>query len=605
MSKKKGHGKHRDDVLTGGPGNDKLSGHKGDDILIGGAGNDRLKGGKGDDVLTGGAGNDRIKAGRGDDTAIYNASENAGATDRYDGGSGNDTLVLQVTDEEWRSESFQADLTAFLEYLSGQAGHGHGRGHGHHHGHGKYFEFESLDLSVRRFEDIRLIVDGEEIDPATDPDDVPVLNEIIGTEGSDVLTGTASDDYISGLGGPIDYIYGSAGNDTIDGGAGNDVLLYSNLDHAISVNLADGTAVGGGKTDTISNIEMVVGTSYDDNLIGGNSDNDDYEYFVGGAGNDQIDGGSGFDEVGYTTSGSGIIYDGVAGTVVDGTGGTDTLLSIDRIRGSQNDDVFNGGNGDEYFVGLGGNDVFNGGGGYDRVNYHMDHQYGGDRGVVVYLGLGTGTDTFGDADTFDSIEIIRGSKFNDILVGGGDDDFEMFSGMEGHDTINGGSGYDEVSYQNEASAGGSGGVTVDLSMNTATDSFGDTDNLVSIESVRGTNFADTLAGDGGSNKLKGYGGNDFLNGRGGNDTLTGGSGDDFFIFGANNGHDTITDFTAGTGSEDTVNLTALNLGGLNDLLAIADDNGGTTDTTISFSSNDSVTLIGVQVSDLHQDDFIF
>ncbi len=80
-----------------------------------------------------------------------------------------------------------------------------------------------------------------------------------------------------------------------------------------------------------------------------------------------------------------------------------------------------------------------------------------------------------------------------------------------------------------------------------------TDTLTGIENLVGSNFNDTLTGDGASNRINGGLGHDVLNGGGGDDlligglgnnTLTGGSGADTFQWQAgNSGHDVITDFT--------------------------------------------------------------
>lgn len=68
-------------LLTGGPGNDTLSGDYADDVLFGGggadtlygfAGNDTLNGGDGNDVLMGGSGHNTLIGGAGLDTAHYN-----------------------------------------------------------------------------------------------------------------------------------------------------------------------------------------------------------------------------------------------------------------------------------------------------------------------------------------------------------------------------------------------------------------------------------------------------------------------------------------------------------------------------------------------------
>jgi Ca2+-binding RTX toxin-like protein len=58
--------------------------------------------------------------------------------------------------------------------------------------------------------------------------------------------------------------------------------------------------------------------------------------------------------------------------------------------------------------------------------------------------------------------------------------------------------------------------------------------LTGIERLVGSTFDDQLFGDGGDNELLG---------RQGNDVMTGGGGADHYLFGRQNGTDTITDFT--------------------------------------------------------------
>lgn len=45
-------------------------------------------------TFTSTSGNDRLTGGRGNDTFEYSQSANAGSHDVFDGGAGNDTLVL-------------------------------------------------------------------------------------------------------------------------------------------------------------------------------------------------------------------------------------------------------------------------------------------------------------------------------------------------------------------------------------------------------------------------------------------------------------------------------------------------------------------------------
>jgi Ca2+-binding RTX toxin-like protein len=98
---------------------------------------------------------------------------------------------------------------------------------------------------------------------------------ILGTPGSDTITGTkqrdvihglSGDDTIKGLGGQ-DVICGGTGNDTLNGGNGADVLL------------------GGGENDTLN------GRGGADVLDGGGGD----DILNGDSGNDALDGGAGTD----------------------------------------------------------------------------------------------------------------------------------------------------------------------------------------------------------------------------------------------------------------------------------------------------------------------
>lgn len=77
------------DALTGGNGNDTINGGAGIDTIVGNGGNDVINGGDGNDVIQGNAGDNVINGDAGDD-AITSAS----ATDTVDGGAGNDTVTV-------------------------------------------------------------------------------------------------------------------------------------------------------------------------------------------------------------------------------------------------------------------------------------------------------------------------------------------------------------------------------------------------------------------------------------------------------------------------------------------------------------------------------
>lgn len=95
---------------------------------------------------------------------------------------------------------------------------------------------------------------------------------------------------------------------------------------------------------------------------------------------------------------------------------------------------------------------------------------------------------------------------------------------------------------------------------------------------------------------------DQLQGLEGIDFLTGGAGNDQFLFLAGHGHDVITDFTAGAGSDDVLYLGELGITSVEDVLAVATQQGD--DTYIDFGNGDSLLLVGVTSSQLHQDDIL-
>ncbi|MCV2874618.1 calcium-binding protein, partial [Defluviimonas sp. WL0050] len=313
---------------------------------------------------------------------------------------------------------------------------------------------------------------------------------IPGTNLNDTLVGTNSADVIEGFDG-ADSLSGLNGDDEIYGGNGNDTIL-------------------GGAAD---------------------------DYLRGDAGNDTLDGGADFDQITYDSSTSGVVVNLALGTASDGLGGTDTLISIESVRGSMQADSITGDSGNNVLMGLQGNDTLDGGAGTgDMARYDRDSNYGGMSGVYVDLAAGTATDGFGDTDTLIGIERVRGSNFGDTIFGdsgdnilqGRDGDDEIFAGAgndeifgengsdylrgdAGNDTIDGGADGDQVTYENSAS-----GVVVNLATGTASDGFGGTDTLISIEDVRGSLHADSITGDSGDNTLIGLQGNDTLDGGAGN-----------------------------------------------------------------------------------------
>ncbi|NOD76776.1 MULTISPECIES: S-layer family protein [unclassified Ruegeria] len=125
----------------------------------------------------------------------------------------------------------------------------------------------------------------------------------------------------------------------------------------------------------------------------------------------------------------------------------------------------------------------------------------------------------------------------------------------------------------------------------------ETDILQSIENVVGSDDGDVIFGSDQTNVLNGSDGDDLLNGEGGDDVLIGGAGADTFQFGANFGNDVIEDFEVG--------LDQLQFGDFGPdfgaQVNVAQDGG---DAVISFGDEGSVRLVGINVAELNDDDFV-
>ena len=389
--------------------------------------------------------------------------------------------------------------------------------------------------------------------PVTDNigyDTLRSIERIVGTQYDDYYDarGFSSTSTNAGSNGIWNEFEGRGGNDTIMGN-GATRLVYSTSYVAVEVNMATGKAwaldpsvrnieeAQGTGEDSFSGVYQVVGSALGDRLVGGGVGrkygDTSVEGFVGGAGNDTIDGGGGWDEAYYWDAVSGITVDMrlATGQVQDGMGGTDTLIAIDLVGGSEFDDVMNGrDNGfssgqQESFAGGKGNDKIDGGGGYDEVIYTYKTST---TGAVVNLLTGQAQDGFGTVDTLSNIEGVEGSDLNDTLIGNADDN--RLDGRLGDDTLDGGGGTDWVEYNNVE-----GAVAVDLMAGKATGAAGN-DLLSNFENVIGSVYNDSLIGNAGNN---------LLHGNGGSDSLDGGAGVDTAVYNGNRADYTVTTTAAG------------------------------------------------------------
>lgn len=230
------------DQLFGGDGNDFLFGGKGNDLLFGGAGNDKLFAGKGNDFLDGGAGSDYLFGGKGDDTFNFTASENIGAKNYYDGGKGFDTLQLTLT-----SAQYEAAKTEIEQFKA--IGHGC-----------KDFHFESLGLTVRNIEEVKVeMVGGGNTPPAAD-DGTFTLNEDTKT----VLPVKYSD----ADGDPLTVIFTQPGHGTVEANPDGTLSYTPAQDYfgpdAFTYQVSDGTALSNVATvslqiDAVNDAPVAVG----------------------------------------------------------------------------------------------------------------------------------------------------------------------------------------------------------------------------------------------------------------------------------------------------------------------------------------------------------
>jgi serralysin len=179
-------------------------------------------------------------------------------------------------------------------------------------------------------------------------------------------------------------------------------------------------------------------------------------------------------------------------------------------------------------------------------------------------------------------DTITGSAFDDVIFGG-----------TGADTINGLGGNDFVYYRASTAQ-----VTVNLTTNVNTGGEAQGDLLSNVENILGSNFGDTITGNGSNNRLLGQDGNDRLDGAAGADVLTGGNGSDSFVFAFGQSGttattaDQIADYAKGVaGVGDKIDMTdALSVGGLNTAATATQASINQTTGIASFAAGSGTTL---------------
>ncbi len=398
-----------------------------------------------------------------------------------------------------------------------------------------------------------------------------------------------------------------SGNITIHGTGANDLITVDNISVSIDTlggnpiavdiaNAASVTVLAGDGNDTVSVDSQVTrgmtlqGGLGDDSLSGGAGDDD----LRGGSGSDTLEAGSGTNVLDGGIGADTYQFDNSIASVNiinDSEAVNDTLdfsnwsifnrlnsidlafvglqaidenfqIQVDlqssiyqvigtiyseNIYGDDNGNVLIGNGGGDYLYGRGGDDFLEGGDYFDNIS-------GGDGNDKIY-GYGADDTLLGDAGD----DIIDGGDGNDSLTGGSGDDWYLFSGTGnlGTDTIfeSIGEGTDTLDF-----SGLDQQIDLDLS-STATTEIVATDRLwlaalsgVDLENVIGTDYDDTITGNGLPNTVTGGAGADNLSGGAGDDVLLGGTGDDSVSGG--DGNDSISggagsdQFDGGSGTDD-------------------------------------------------------
>jgi Ca2+-binding RTX toxin-like protein len=404
---------------------------------------------------------------------------------------------------------------------------------------------------------------------------------VIGTNGDDVLDGSASNDLIiAGKGDDTidggdghDLIFGGKGDDIIDGGDGNDVLLGGKGDDTISG--GDGCDVLlGGKGDDIldggADNDLIFGGKGDDTLIGGEGN----DWLIGGRGNDLYDFTVGFgtDKIygfraGENTNDRILLRDTEVTTfagmlalasnvgcnveIAFANGDTIVLYGLSIADLHEDDFVFEttlSGLFTENADTVNFNTIaagtytegsqYDGLGGADIVTLASTAAAAAAAGYVVgtAFNAGAGNDIVNGGALDD---VVNGGAGNDVIIVGGGDNVvtggtgdDVIGVTDGNNTLDGGAGNDFLN-MNTLTAD----ITVNLVTGTAVVSGGGTSTITGFEHVNAGSGNDTITGDALDNTLAGFAGNDTILGGDGNDNLNGGAGDDD-LFGGD-GNDTL------------------------------------------------------------------
>lgn len=488
------YGEDGNDKIVGGFGNDRLRGGDETDLVEGSQGSDQIWGdnddgtGIGDDILfgegggvmVGQTGDDIIFGGRGKDTIrdAYETAESAeedgveGGDDSFYGGDGDDLLVTGVGNDRAFGGIGNDEIQAGdgNNYVEGGAGHDRiftGVGHDLIIGGSSPFKgafddnFEQVGSTYTGPTDDGF---GGDIDTGDvkGPSSTYFVGGNVGGDGADTIQAGAGDDIVladngafytsstdistqtrpsnlvrvttfaaSGQG--ADSVYGGTGEDIIFGG-GDDDRLFGDNTGGTANDIVVGDQGFMTATQLVSGFSLVAPSSGNDKLYGRGG----LDILIGGGGNDILHGDAGDD----TLAG-----DYVALTIVDVDGFVQQGGNVDitRVTSINTDkgghDYIYGSLGADTAVG-GVEDDFISGGGNSDTGLGSDILLG-DNGEVVFDDLiGPAVekfDIFSIAPDDSGQDIIIGSGRQDIIIGGGDDD-DLY-GLQASDVVLGDHGH--------------------------------------------------------------------------------------------------------------------------------------------------------------------
>lgn len=566
-----------------------ITGGTGDDTITGNASANTLRGDGGADTIDGGAGNDVIYGGLGADTLLDGGSggeSGEGDQLRFDDlNAGYITLDLVNTQA---THSTTADIDQFQNfesyYLTNQNDQIIGSnaadaivygllgddtfyasdGADAFDGGGNTAAGDTYDFSaVAGIVQVDLSLNGNEVTQdgfGANVETITNVENIIGGSADDIITGDDADNYLEGRGGD-DTLAGGQGDDTLDGGAdgaSGDWADYSAATAAqsVTVNLAGATTDQYGDTDTLLNIENVIGGSGNDTITGNASDNilqggagNGNDYFYASQGDDDYQGGS--DGGSFLSLAVDILrYDLFGGTISIDWNTSTISKTLDAST-----DTYNG---IEWIFGTAGVDT------------------------VSFTNAATVT-LFGNVSIVNTtsyliyIENYEGSNFNDTLsaplitnstINGNGGDDAIYAGISnGYTyTLNGGTQTTkDTLYLTSISQNLTFSLT-NATDGTATSTGGETNNFTGFEEFRLGAGADKIYGSAQSDsKVYGGGGNDTFYASAGADDFDGEGGTgDIYDFRAATGttQRVVIDLGAGQVTEDGFGVTTENIAGI-------------------------------------------